>query len=105
MRLENSLVSEVTEQFSSGNIFHEQIEIPAVLADSFKVNDEWVVNFIQDFALVDNVISLLGFDDFSLFHDLHTCAFLCFFVPGKLYLTKGPYIEKEIPTPRRVSIA
>lgn len=76
MGFKNSFIPKMTEHFSTRNIFHEQIEISAVLGNSLKVNDKWMVNIVEDFTLIDNVISLLGLDDFSLFHDLDTRAFL-----------------------------
>ena len=89
MGFKDSLISEMAEHFSTRNIFHEEIEISAVLGDSFEVDNERMVNLIQDPAFVDDVISLFGFNDLSLFHDLDTCAFLCFFVSDKFDFTKG----------------
>lgn len=63
MCFEYTLIPEMSEHLSTLNILHEQIQMLIVLSNSFKINNERMTDFTQNVALINDVISLLGFND------------------------------------------
>ena len=102
-RFKDTLIPEMGEHFAPLDILHEQIEMFIVLSDSFEVDHERMANFTQNMALINDVISLLGFNDLRFFHDLRTGELLRFLMFCELNLPKRTYIHHGIPTPSKVS--
>ena len=58
--------SEVCEKFSSVDKFENQVQVLGILGESFKVDDEGVVDLRMNKILIIDVIDLLSLDDFAL---------------------------------------
>jgi hypothetical protein len=56
---------EVGEELSAGNKFEDEVEVPRILAESFKVDNEGVLQIAEDSILVDDVVYLFETNDFS----------------------------------------
>ena len=59
---ENAFFSEVGEELPTRNVFHEEVNVFAVLVHALKVDDERVADWFQDLVLVADVVHLLCFD-------------------------------------------
>ncbi len=59
---EHSFFSEVGEELPTCNVFHEEVNVFAVLVHALKIDNERVADWFQDLVLVADVIHLLCFD-------------------------------------------
>ena len=59
VRFENAFFSEMGEELSARDVFHEEVNVFAVLVHAFEVDDEWVADRFQDLVLVTDVVHLL----------------------------------------------
>ena len=74
-------VAEVGEEFSSVDEFENQVQVAAVLCESFEVDDEGMVDLRVNEVLVIDVIDLLGLHDFMFVEE-----FECYVLAGLLIL-------------------
>lgn len=59
-----------------------------------------VRNGAENFALVNDMVGLLGFDDFLFLHYLNASVLVFFLVLDELNLAERPCLRKWLPAPR-----
>ena len=59
VRLEHALFSEMSEELSACNVFHEEVNVLAVLIHAFEVDNERIVDRFEDLVLITDVVDLL----------------------------------------------
>ena len=62
VRLEHAFFSEMSEELSACNVFHEEVNVLAVLIHAFEVDDERIVDRFEDLVLITDVVDLLCLD-------------------------------------------
>jgi hypothetical protein len=78
VRLEHALLPEMCEEFPSGDVLHDEIDVLAVLVHAFEIDLNKTIKYhkgvgdgLENLILVADVVDLLSLDQLDLLHYFH----------------------------------
>lgn len=89
-------ISEVCEQLSAVDEFQHQIEVPGILGESLKGDDERMADLRMDEVLVVDMVDLLRLHDFMLVQQLQSHILARFLILSHLDLAKATYFKPTL---------